>query len=1058
MYRLALDIGTNSIGWCLFSLDEALVPQSILRAGVRIFPDGREAKSGKSLAEDRRLARQDRRRRDRFIRRRNKLLQTLIAYGLMPESEAARKDLEGEDPYCLRARALDHKLTSPELGRALFHINQRRGFKSNRKTDNTANEKGVVKSGIKALHERLAMDSARSLGEYLHKQKQSGEPTRARPERERAKLEYPFYPERSLLEQEFDLIRNAQKQYHTQLTQEQWAELRSIIFTQRPLKEVLPGRCSLEPSLRRAPLALPLAQKVRILLDLNHLRILGPDMKEEKLTLAQRDTALKTLLTGNDLTFNALRKLTGLGAEYSFNLERSTQEKLMGDLSAKKLKDKKVLGSGWAALDSKAQNRLVELLLEEEDGKRLKALLTQELGLSDEQADKAAETNLPAGYASHSEKVLHKLARELEKGVFSYAEAREAAGYPYKDTTGEVLPYLPYYGVVLERYVGNTGDAGDALEKRYGRIANPTVHVALNQVRRVVNEIIKEYGLPAQVFLEVGRDLKNGLKAKQEIAQRQKDEKKRNDAWRAKLEENGIAISAESMLRMRLWTELAAGQATACCPYTGEVISFSRLFGDDIEIEHILPVARTLDNSPANKTLCLRRANRDKGNRSPYEAFHSMPGYNWAEILSRAATLPGNKKWRFAEDAMQRFEEKGGFLARQLTDTQYIARVAREYLCAVCPSNLVWVTPGRLTGLLRKVWGFPKKDRDTHYHHALDAALIGVADRSLLQRAATYSARAEGQGERRFLAGFAPPWPSFKNEVLEKITSIIVSHKADHGIEAALHNETAYGILAPNGAPRNAQHRKPVSSFTKLEHILAIKEIKLRAELLRDVTQKPLAECLEFLRRAEELQDKKAKAALLEFIDMTEKSFTEKFQCFAHKRGIRGIRIVETLTLVPICNKKGKEYKGLLSSSNAWYDIYENDKGKWIHDAVSTFDANNKRKNKEFIPEYAEKGFRHVMRLFKNDMVEQEIDGVKRYYYVLKIETKGPIYLVEHMQANVNKRHDDKNESDGFKLKAISAGPLQKMKAKAIFVTPAGRIIYKERPCHAAPPSGNKRK
>ena len=89
MKRLGLDVGTNSIGWCLVEYDsEHPVGIRIIDTGVRIFSDGRDPKSGASLAVDRRDARAMRRRRDRYLRRREAFLKTLIRYGLMPAVDA----------------------------------------------------------------------------------------------------------------------------------------------------------------------------------------------------------------------------------------------------------------------------------------------------------------------------------------------------------------------------------------------------------------------------------------------------------------------------------------------------------------------------------------------------------------------------------------------------------------------------------------------------------------------------------------------------------------------------------------------------------------------------------------------------------------------------------------------------------------------------------------------------------------------------------------------------------------------------------------------------------
>ena len=81
-YRLGLDMGTNSIGWAAVKIDENGDPCGLLDMGVRIFPDGRNPTDQTSRAVDRRLARGQRRRRDRYIKRRGELMDALIELGL----------------------------------------------------------------------------------------------------------------------------------------------------------------------------------------------------------------------------------------------------------------------------------------------------------------------------------------------------------------------------------------------------------------------------------------------------------------------------------------------------------------------------------------------------------------------------------------------------------------------------------------------------------------------------------------------------------------------------------------------------------------------------------------------------------------------------------------------------------------------------------------------------------------------------------------------------------------------------------------------------------------
>ena len=278
-WRLGVDLGTNSLGWAVLWLNSKGEPEELGSAGSRIFSDGRDPKSGASLAVDRREARAMRRRRDRFQQRQRALMKYLVADGLFPADPAARKALEVLDPYALRARALDEALTLPELGRAIWHLNQRRGFKSNRKTDKPDDDSGKIKTGVGRLKRRIAEDEnaagaepdSWTFGKWLHMLRRptpehpDGESvrTRLRPEQgDDAKgTGYDFYPGRELLEEEFRAIWAAQASHHAGvLTDEIGARLYEIVFHQRPLKQPQIGTCTFgngEPRLAKAHPAVP---------------------------------------------------------------------------------------------------------------------------------------------------------------------------------------------------------------------------------------------------------------------------------------------------------------------------------------------------------------------------------------------------------------------------------------------------------------------------------------------------------------------------------------------------------------------------------------------------------------------------------------------------------------------------------------------------------------------------------------------------------------------------------------------------------------------------------
>lgn len=309
-YRIGLDLGTNSLGWCAVELDRDGRPCGVLDAGVRILTPneeaGRDPQSKNSLAAGRRDARAMRRRRDRFLRRQKALMEALVDTGLMPTGESERKTLEKLDPYWLRAAALREKLSLHEIGRAIFHLNQRRGFKSNRIADADDAEGSAMKEGMAHLKQALSEAGAETLGAFLANQhlrdrhgnrvdamgrpigkKKGGaivpdaDGVRFRPTTEGARIIYPFYPTRDMIEHELDTIWERQTKHHPELTDDLLSKLKRIVIAQRPLKKPPVGRCTFRPEEERAPRALPLFQRFRILSEIAALEIELPGRRSQ---------------------------------------------------------------------------------------------------------------------------------------------------------------------------------------------------------------------------------------------------------------------------------------------------------------------------------------------------------------------------------------------------------------------------------------------------------------------------------------------------------------------------------------------------------------------------------------------------------------------------------------------------------------------------------------------------------------------------------------------------------------------------------------------------------
>ncbi|PTD17317.1 type II CRISPR RNA-guided endonuclease Cas9 [Sphingomonas fennica] len=1077
-WRLGGDLGTNSFGWAAIGLDEEGKPCTILAAGSRIFSDGRDPKSGASLAVDRRDARAMRRRRDRFKQRQRALLDHLTRDGLFPADIAGRKTLERLDPFELRARALDEALPLHHIGRAFFHLNQRRGFKSNRKTDRRADDDaGKIAIGIDRLRDAIVESGARTFGEFLHRRRAAASDpnaipsvrARLRPETgEGAKGDgYDFYPGRTLIEHEFREIWDAQAPHHPDiLTRDVYKRLFEIVFHQRPLKAPQVGTCTLVPGEKRLPKAHPLFQRRRLLEELNALMIVRPGEKAERLTREERDLLLLKLKDKGKVAFASLRKLLKLDPDARFNKESENRTDLKGDEVAALMGAKARFGNLWAHLSAEAQWEVVERLgavESDEDDRVFREWLIAAHGLSPDQAKAVAAAHLPQGYGRFGLTATTRLidalrdAANVDGRVIVYSEAVERAGLGHHSDfrTGAVHVELPYYGAVLERHImPGTGEPSDPEEMRIGRLTNPTVHIGLNQLRRVVNRLIRIYGPPAEIAIELARDLKLTDDDKKRLNRENNENRLAAERRSEKLMAIGQPDTGANRALLRLWEELNPGNVLdRRCVYTGQQISIEMLFSGAVDIDHILPFSDTLDDSNANKIVCMREANRAKRKRSPYEAWGHMP--QWEEIAARAAQLPRNKRWRFEPDAMERFRDGGGFLARHLVDTQYLARLAREYLASLYPetgegSGHIWVSPGRLTEMVRRKLGLndllpdhnyaggdQAKNRLDHRHHAIDAVVVAIVDRAMLQKIARASGQEGAEGRERII--IPEPWQGFRDDLRIAINSIIVSHRADHGTAAKaglakgldatagrLHNDIAYGLTGERDARGNniVVHRVPLGSLKKPADIDRVRDPELRVALG------------DFARG---LEGKLFERAIHEFSTRGPLPF----------RGIRRVRVVEPLTVIPIRDREGRIYKGYKGDSNYRYDVWELPDGKWVTNwkdkdgnslssIVSMFDAHQSQGQPRPHP-----AARKVLSLHQNDLLAIEREGEERKLMrVVKFGQNGQITLAEPQQAGDLKRRDAMpNDQDPFKYFAPTCGGLKRARARQVRVDELGRIV-----------------
>ena len=502
-----------------------------------------------------------------------------------------------------------------------------------------------------------------------------------------------------------------------------------------------------------------------------------------------------------------------------------------------------------------------------------------------------------------------------------------------------------------------------------------------------MNALVRRYGRPTEVVVELARDLKQSREQKQDAQKKQADNQRRNARIRERIAET-LNISTErvrggDIQKWILWEELSFDVADRHCPYSGVQISAAMLLSPEVEVEHILPFSQTLDDSLNNRTVVMRQANRIKRNRTPWDAradFESQ-GWSYDGILQRAERMPLRKGYRFAPDGYQRWlGEDKDFLARALNDTRYLSRVAASYLRLVCPQG-VRVIPGQMTAMLRAKFGLNdvlglngEKNRNDHRHHAVDACVIGVTDQGLMQRFASANAQAREGGLTRLVEDMPLPWSTYRDHVERAVRYIWVSHKPDHGFEGAMMEETSYGIRKDGSIKQ--RRKADGSAGREITNLIRIAE---PAQPLRhgvDSDGQPLP------------------------------------------------------------------YKGYVGGSNYCIEITVSDKGKWEGEVISTFGAYRvfraggweQLRNAT----QGQNGQSLVMRLVIDDFVRLEIDGQERTMRIASINSAGRLSLADHHEANVDSRNREPEGAWRYTYK--QAGSLQSAKARQVTISSIGEL------------------
>lgn len=753
MYRLGLDVGIKSVGWCVLECDENGEPIQINALNSRIFDAAEQPKTGASLAEPRRNARGLRRRIRRKSFRLERIRKLFIENGI--ELFETHEDLiclkdeyKNLDVVKLRSDALDKKLTEAEFARVLYSLARHRGFKSNKREGAKDSDEGKLLSSIRESEEEMRESGMRTRGEQLYKKYlMEGKPVHNKGG------DYSMCVSRDILVKEIELLFEKQNEFGNNFATDKNKEKYLDIFLSQRNFDEGPGKgsqytgshdvkkCEIYRDEDVAAKGTYTSEWATIYQKINNLSIIcGGDRR--RLSNEERQIAVELAKKVEKVTYKAFRKAIKLDDDYRFSALNYSEKKKQGKKKNEGESESDVVEIN-DVVDSLACEDKGDFITAKNSNKIVKALndnLKNDIELIDEIAEictKYKSENLfrsaiaeskiiggrldeetieklskidMKGYGHLSLHVLREILPYLEEGMV-YSDAMQKAGHNHSEHNFEKQKFL------------GTKEVYDAI----GGVTSPVVKRALSQTVKVIDAVIRQYGSPYAINIELARDMSMTKDERDKLKKENDARAAKNEAIRENIAKLNAMPNSTNVLKYKLYEE-----QDHKCAYSMETLDINHLFEDGYyEIDHIIPYSRSFDDSFNNKVLVLKRENQNKRNSTPVEYFERI-GREYDEVLAFWKAVYQKRNRKKLEFLQKKEINESEWKNRALNDTRYasrmLANLIKDYLLFDEKSKdkygRVETVKGAITSYLRRFWGVQKIREDGDKHHAVDAAII----------------------------------------------------------------------------------------------------------------------------------------------------------------------------------------------------------------------------------------------------------------------------------------------------------------------------------------------
>ena len=690
-YVLGLDIGITSVGYGVIDLKT----NNFVDYGVRLFKEGTAAEN-----EARRSARGRRRLLSRRKNRLEDMRNLLKKYQIIDENFKPLSNV-----YELRNKGLSTSLTNDELASALLHLTKHRGSVLDTVEDDeeaakdSEKTKAVLGTNAKLLAQgryvcQLQLERLQSEGKV--RGHANNFKTTDYIEEANEILKHQNIDEK-LKEKIIEIIQRKRAYYEGPGSEKSPTPYGRFIevdgqIQQIDLIEKMRGKCSVYPNESRAPKMSLSAELFNFLNDLNNLTVDG-----EKLTTEEKNQILKVVSQKGSITLKQVAKLLEVEEDSfaGYRIDKSNKPLLTEFKGYKKVKKIfKECGEDISFHDYEKIDFIIEIITKQKGMQERKTSLeNSKYTFTNTLLDKLVLMNGVSGYHALSFKALRELNKEL---------------YMTDMNQMQILHQMNLFDKNRISHKGRNNIMADETA-----ILSPVARRAQNETFKVINELRKKYGEFDSIVIEMTRD-KNSVEQAKKQRESQRYFEGLNKEVNRILEEYGYdadKVNGKTKTKLRLYMEQDGKSA-----YTLQPLDIRRIISDPTytEIDHVIPVSISLDDSLNNKVLITRMENQLKGQMTPVEAYQKGKFVDTGcTLVEYIESVKNNKKYNnkkkgnllFKED-ITKFSVIQQFINRNLVDTSYACRVVLNTLSDYFKDNgidtKVHTVVGKLTNKLRQ--------------------------------------------------------------------------------------------------------------------------------------------------------------------------------------------------------------------------------------------------------------------------------------------------------------------------------------------------------------------